>query len=116
MDGKTIQGIESLGVEAFLKGIERDLKEGTYQPSPVRRVMIPKPVGRKRPLGIPTVRDRVVQMATKLVIEPIFEADFQECSFGFRPKRSALGALERIRVTANSGRNVVMDADIKDYF
>lgn len=109
MDGKTIQGIESLGVEAFLKGIERDLKEGTYQPSPVRRVMIPKPVGRK-------VRDRVVQMATKLVIEPIFEADFQECSFGFRPKRSALGALERIRVTANSGRNVVMDADIKDYF
>jgi group II intron reverse transcriptase/maturase len=116
VDRKTIQGIEALGVEDFLKGIERDLKEGTYQPSPVRRVMIPKPDGRKRPLGIPTVRDRVVQMATKLVIEPIFEADFQESSFGFRPKRSALGALERIRVTANSGRNVVLDADIKDYF
>ena len=116
VDGETIQGIESGGVELFLKGIERDLKEGGYRPSPVRRVMIPKPDGRKRPLGIPTIRDRVVQMATKLVIEPIFEADFQECSYGFRPRRSALGALERIRVTANGGRNVVLDADIKDYF
>jgi RNA-directed DNA polymerase len=116
VDKETIQEIETKGVESFLRGIERELKEGRYRPKPVRRVMIDKSDGRKRPLGIPTVKDRVVQMATKLVIEPIFEADFKECSYGFRPKRSALQALERIRVLANKGRNIVLDADIQDYF
>lgn len=116
MDTETIKGIEAQGVESFLKGIEGELKERRYRPKPVRRVMIPKPDGRKRPLGIPTVRDRVVQMATKLVIEPIFEADFKECSYGFRPQRNALQALEKIRKVANQGSNIVLDADIQDYF
>lgn len=116
VDTETIKGIEAQGVESFLKGIEGELKERRYRPKPVRRVMIPKPDGRKRPLGIPTVRDRVVQMATKLVIEPIFEADFKECSYGFRPQRNALQALEKIRKVANQGSNIVLDADIQDYF
>jgi group II intron reverse transcriptase/maturase len=116
VDGATIQEIEAGGVEAFLQAIQWDLQEGRYHPTPVRRVYIPKPDGRPRPLGIPTVRDRVVQAAAKLVLEPIFEADFLAGSFGFRPRRSALEALERIRVTANRGGNVVLDADIQDFF
>jgi len=116
LDGKTIQAIEEHGVEEFLEGIQKDLKAQEYWPSPVRRQYIPKPDGKQRPLGIPTVRDRVVQTAVKLVIEPIFEADFEECSYGFRPKRSAQDALEAIRKAGNAGHDWVVDADIEKYF
>lgn len=116
LDGKTIQAIEEHGVEEFLEGIQKDLKAEDYWPPPVRRQYIPKPDGKQRPLGIPTVRDRVVQAAVKLVIEPIFEADFEECSYGFRPKRSAQDALEAIRKAGNAGHDWVVDADIEKYF
>jgi RNA-directed DNA polymerase len=89
IDGESLDDIERQGVAELLRGIEQDLREGQYRPRPVRRHYIPKQDGRKRPLGIPTVRDRVVQMAAKIVLEPIFEADFKDCSYGFRPKRSA---------------------------
>ena len=97
VDQATMRSIEERGVTQFLEGIQADLKAGRYRPSPVMRRWIPKADGKQRPLGIPTVRDRVVQMAAKIVVEPIFEADFLECSYGFRPKRSATQALEAIR-------------------
>jgi group II intron reverse transcriptase/maturase len=116
IDGESIATIVESGIEAWLAGIEAELRAGEYRPRPVRRRYIPKSDGRQRPLGIPTVKDRVVQMAAKLVIEPIFEADFRECSYGFRPKRSAVQALEVIREHANRGYNFVIDADIRSFF
>jgi len=116
VDETTLRSIEEQGVMRFLEGIQADLKAGRYRPQPVKRQYIPKGDGKQRPLGIPTVRDRVAQAAAKIVIEPIFEADFQECSYGFRPKRSATQALEAIRVAGNRGHNFVVDADIQGYF
>lgn len=115
VDNITFEQIERDGVETFLRTIEEDLKRRKYRPSPVRRVMIPKLDGSQRPLGIPTIRDRVVQQACKIVIEPIFEANFLNNSFGFRPKRSAVQAT--IEIKASLVRNWwVIDADIQKYF
>jgi group II intron reverse transcriptase/maturase len=116
IDGETLADIEKQGEHIFLFECHRKLKEGNYHPQPVWRQYIPKKDGKQRPLGIPTVRDRVIQMATKLVMEPIFEADFQESSFGFRPKRSAKQALDRIRKACNRKGNWVVDVDIQGYF
>ncbi|WP_300007819.1 group II intron reverse transcriptase/maturase [Pseudonocardia sp.] len=116
VDRMTLVAVEDYGVERMLDELSRDLRSGSYRPAPVRRVEIPKPDGRKRPLGIPTVRDRVAQQAAKLVLEPIFEADFFDCSFGFRPRRSATDALEKIRVAFPRGQRFVFEADITDFF
>ena len=114
-DGITIEDVEREGVEQFLGQIEQDLKAGTYRPKPVLRVYIPKADGRQRPLGIPTVCDRVVQQACKVVIEPIFEANFRDNSYGFRPKRSAQQAVTVVKKALITGWWVV-DADIQGYF
>lgn len=116
IDGETLAEIERQGVTEFLLDLRERLKSRRYRPQPVLRRYIPKPDGRRRPLGIPTVRDRVVQMAAKLVLEPLFEADFKECSYGYRPKRSATDALERIRITGGRGNDFVVDGDIKGFF
>lgn len=116
VDEETLAEVEAYGVERMLTEVQEALREGRYRAPAVLRRYIPKADGKKRPLGIPTVRDRVVQTAVKLVLEPIFEADFKESSYGFRPRRSATDALEKLRVEGARGRNHVLDADIRDYF
>ena len=116
VDGVKIEDVEAMGIEKYLSEIKSELMNGKYKPSPVKRVMIPKPDGSERPLGIPTVKDRIVQMAAKIAIEPVFEADFRDCSYGFRPKRSARQALEVVRKACNNKGYYVVDADIEKFF
>lgn len=116
VDEMTIGEIEDAGVEVFLLEISEALEGGDYRPRPVKRTYIPMKDGKKRPLGLPTVKDKVVQTAAKIVMEPIFEADFRDCSFGFRPKRNQHQALEVIRKKCNNKGWWVLDADIKGYF
>lgn len=118
VDGMALRDIDtrSGGVSAFLDDLAEALRTRTYRPQPVRRVYIPKPDGRLRPLGIPTVTDRVAQMAVLLVLDPIFEADFEGCSFGFRPGRNAHQALDHVQAALKAGRCEVYDADLASYF
>jgi len=118
VDGATFDDIEGGpgGVEGFLDEIQESLRTKTYRPAPVLRSWVPKPDGRRRPLGIPTIRDRVTQTAVLLIIEPIFEADFMDCSYGFRPGRSAHGALSEVRKHITEGLCSAYDADLKGYF
>ena len=116
VDRQTIAAVEQYGVQGFLQELNAELRAGEYRAASVRRTYIPKADGAKRPLGIPTVRDRVVQMAVKLVLEPVYEADFKSCSYGFRPRRSATQALEALRKLGAQGGQWVLEADIRDYF
>jgi len=116
VDGQTIEQIEQEGVEELLTELGAELREGRYRPHAVRRVRIPKPDGSQRGLGIPAVRDRLVQAAAKAVLEPIFEADFRESSYGFRPKRSAHQAIERVRQVVNQGANWIVELDIEAFY
>jgi len=112
----TLGLVEAYGAERMISELQANLRTGNYLPRPVRRVEIPKPDGKFRPLGIPTVKDRVAQQAAKIVLEPIFEADFLSCSFGFRPRRSATEAMEKLRVGFIEGKQFVFEADIADFF
>jgi RNA-directed DNA polymerase len=116
VDGVTFEMIEAAGVEGWLAALREELASKTYRPMPVRRVTIPKPSGGERPLGIPTIRDRVVQTAAKLVLEPIFEADLEDCAYGYRPGRSALDAVEATQALLRRGYVNVVDADLSKYF
>jgi RNA-directed DNA polymerase len=116
VDGQSFWGIETKGRESWLAELRQELKEGTYQPQPVRRVMIPKPNGGERPLGIPTIRDRVVQTAAKLILEPIFEADLEPNAYGYRPKRGAQEAVKKVHELLRGGYTDVVDADLSKYF
>jgi RNA-directed DNA polymerase len=116
VDGETIQQIDEYGAERLLSELQDELREKTYRTQHIRRVFIPKRSGGRRPLGIPAVRDRVVQQAVRLVIEPIFEADFQPCSYGYRPNKSAKQASLEIRKQLDSGLTGIVDADIEGFF
>ena len=116
VDRITLVAVEDYGVDRMLRELRHDLRAGIYRPAPARRVEIPKPRGGKRPLGIPTVRDRVAQAAAKIVLEPIFEADFLSCSYGFRPQRSAVMAKERLRTGFIEGYRFVVEFDIANFF
>ena len=116
IDGVTFEDIEAgIGTDAYLAQLQEELERKTYRADGVRRVWIPKPDGSKRPLGIPTIRDRIVQMALKLVVEPIFEADFCDHSYGFRPKRSAHDAVKAVTDGLFQGKTQVIDADLSKY-
>lgn len=116
VDGQTVEGLKDYGVVRFVDELQAELREKRYHPNAVRRCFIPKPDGRQRPLGIPTLKDRIVQMAVNLVIGPIFEADFRACSYGFRPKRSAHDAHRVVRHRITGGVKYVVDVDLKGYF
>src|ERR671912_1647080 len=116
VDGLTFATIEAEGLEAWLAGLREDLVSKTSRPDPVRRVTIPKPGGGERPLGIPTIRDRVVQTAAKIVLEPIFEADFEDSAYGYRPGRSGTDAIKDVHRHICRGYSDVVDADLSRYF
>src|SRR5206468_5132990 len=116
VDGMTFRQIEALGVEAWLTGLREDLVSKTYRPGSVRRVTIPKAGGGERPLGIPTIRDRTVQTAAKIVLEPIFEADFEDAAYGYRPRRGAVDAVKEVHRHIVRGYTDVVDADLSRYF
>ena len=116
VDGQTFEQIEAYGEERWLKELQRELQQETYRPQPVRRVLIPKPGGGERPLGIPTIKDRVAQTAAKLILEPIFEADLSEAAYGYRPGRSAVQAVKEVHQELKRGRTQVVDADLSKYF
>jgi len=116
VDGETFEDIEQQGIGQFLEGIQQELKAKIYRPQPAKRVYIPKPDGTKRPLSIPTIKDRVAQTALKLVIEPIFEAGFEDCSYGFRPNKSSQQAALEVRKLLNFGYKEVIETDIEDCF
>ncbi len=116
VDGITFEKIEEYGEEKYIQEISDELRMGKYKPEAVRRVYIPKANGKLRPLGIPTIKDRIVQMSCKIVIEPIFEADFEETSYGFRPKLSASDAIGKIKGNLKEGETEIYDADLSSYF
>jgi RNA-directed DNA polymerase len=116
VDGQTFEKVEEYGEERWLLELQKQLQEKTYQPQPVRRVLIPKPGGGERPLGIPTIKDRVAQGAAKLILEPIFEADLSDAAHGYRPGRSAVQAVEEVQRFLKEGRTEVVDADLAKYF
>src|SRR6202795_3292868 len=116
VDGMTFARIEKQGLEAWLAGLRAELVSKTYRPDPVRRMMIPKANGGERPLGIPTIRDRVIQTAAKIVLEPIFEADFEDNAYGYRPARGAVDAVRQVHRHLSRGYTDVVDADLSRYF
>lgn len=116
VDGESFEDIETAGVMKWLNGLRQELHDKTYQPQPVRRVMIPKPGGGERPLGIPTIRDRVAQTAAKLILEPIFEADLEPNAYGYRPQRSAQDAIQKVGELLRGGYTDIVDADLSKYF
>ena len=116
VDGETFKEIETKGVTEYLRVLQEELKQEQYKPKPVRRVYIPKANGKQRPLGIPTIKDRIVQTAFVIVLEPIFEADFMESSYGFRPKKNAHGAIREIAKYLNWGCEEIYDVDVEKYF